>query len=97
MRPLDPRLLRYASATRGTLAAGAVLTALQTASIIAFAWLVTDVVVRAIAGETLGALSGTLVLLGAVVAERAALFWAIEAVASRGGARVVGQLRARLV
>ncbi|MGH1548866.1 hypothetical protein ACRAWB_06700 [Leifsonia poae] len=51
MRPLDPRLLRYASATRGTLAAGALLALLQTATVIAFAWLVTDVVVRAIAGS----------------------------------------------
>ncbi|MFP3513858.1 hypothetical protein SB775_30635, partial [Peribacillus sp. SIMBA_075] len=49
MRPLDPRLLRYASSTRGTLAAGGVLAVLQTLSIIAFAWLVTGLVVRAIA------------------------------------------------
>jgi len=97
MRPLDPRLLRYASATRGTLAAGALLSVLQTANVVAFAWLVTDVVVRAIAGEPVSALSGTLVLLGVVVAVRAVLFWAVEAVSSRGGARVVGQLRERLV
>ncbi|MDR6970443.1 thiol reductant ABC exporter subunit CydD [Leifsonia shinshuensis] len=97
MRPLDPRLLRYASATRGTLAAGAVLAALQTASIVAFAWLVTDVIVRAIAGERLPELSGTLVLLGVVIAVRAVLLWAVDAVASRGGARAVGQLRERLV
>ncbi|MEV8215519.1 thiol reductant ABC exporter subunit CydD [Leifsonia sp. NPDC077715] len=97
MRPLDPRLLRYASATRGTLVAGALLAVLQTATVVAFAWLVTDVVVRAIAGESVSALSGTLVLLGVVVAVRAVLFWAVEAVSSRGGARVVGQLRERLV
>ncbi len=97
MRPLDPRLLRYASATRGTLAAGGLLAVLQTASVVAFAWLVTDVVVRAIAGEPLSALSGSLVLLAVVVAVRAALFWASSAVSSRGGARVVGQLRERLV
>ncbi|MGN7798945.1 thiol reductant ABC exporter subunit CydD [Leifsonia sp. 22587] len=97
MRPLDPRLLRYASATRGTLAAGAALAALQTASIIAFAWLVTDVIVRAIAGERLPELSGTLVLLSVVIAARAVLLWAVDAVASRGGARAVGQLRERLV
>ena len=97
MRPLDPRLLRYASATRGTLAAGGVLAVLQTAAVVAFAWLVTDVVVRAIAGEPLSALSGVLALLGVVVALRAVLFWAVESVSSRGGARVVGQLRERLV
>ncbi|TDQ03702.1 MULTISPECIES: thiol reductant ABC exporter subunit CydD [unclassified Leifsonia] len=97
MRPLDPRLLRYASATRGTLAAGAGLAVLQTASIIAFAWLLTDVVVRAIAGEPLASLSPTIGLLGLVVVVRAGLLWAVESVSSRGGARVVGQLRERLV
>lgn len=97
MRPLDPRLLRYASATRGTLAAGAGLAALQTASIIAFAWLLTDVVVRAIAGEPLASLSPTIGLLALVVVVRAGLLWAVESVSSRGGARVVGQLRERLV
>ncbi|WP_431247411.1 thiol reductant ABC exporter subunit CydD [Leifsonia xyli] len=97
MRPLDPRLLRYASATRGTLAAGGVLAVLQTATVIAFAWLVTDVVVRAIAGEPVSSLAGTIGLLAVVVAVRAVLLWAVEAVASRGGARAVGQLRSRLV
>ncbi|WP_020074845.1 thiol reductant ABC exporter subunit CydD [Cryocola sp. 340MFSha3.1] len=97
MRPLDPRLLRYASATRGTLAAGAGLAMLQTASIIAFAWLLTDVVVRAIAGEPLASLSPTIGLLSLVVVVRAGLLWAVESVSSRGGARVVGQLRERLV
>ncbi|MGO4300096.1 thiol reductant ABC exporter subunit CydD [Leifsonia sp. RAF41] len=97
MRPLDPRLLRYAAATRGTLVAGAALALLQTASIVAFAWLVTDLIVRAIAGESLAALSGTLALLALVVVLRAVLMWAVEAVAARGGARVVGQLRERLV
>ncbi|SDH31440.1 ATP-binding cassette, subfamily C, CydD [Leifsonia sp. 98AMF] len=97
MRPLDPRLLRYASATRGTLAAGAGLAMLQTASIISFAWLLTDVVVRAIAGEPLASLSPTIGLLGLVVVVRAGLLWAVESVSSRGGARVVGQLREGLV
>ncbi|WP_374010651.1 thiol reductant ABC exporter subunit CydD [Leifsonia sp. LS-T14] len=97
MRPLDPRLLRYASATRGTLAAGGLLALLQTASIVAFAWLVTDVIVRAIAGEPLVTLSGTLAVLAVVVAVRAVLTWAVDAVAARGGARVVGQVRERVV
>lgn len=96
MRPLDPRLLKYASATRGTLAAGALLAVLRTACVIAFSWLVTDVIVRAIAGESLGSLGGTLLLLAGVVAVRGALLWATDAVAARGGARAVGQLRERL-
>lgn len=96
MRPLDPRLLRYASATRGTLAAGALLAVLRTACVIAFAWLVTDVIVRAIAGEGAGSLGGTLLLLAGVVVVRGAVLWATDAVAARGGARAVGQLRERL-
>lgn len=97
MRPLDPRLLKYAAATRATLGLGAVLAVLRTASVIAFAWLVSDVVVRAIAGEDLASLSGTLLLLAAVVGARGALLWATESVAARGGARAVGQLREKLV
>lgn len=97
MRPLDPRLLHYASATRGTLAAGGLLAVLQTASVVAFAWLVTDVIVRAIAGESLVSLAGTLGLLALVVALRAVLMWAVDAVAARGGARVVSQVRQRVV
>jgi ATP-binding cassette subfamily C protein CydD len=96
MRPLDPRLLTYASATRATLAAGAVLAVLRTACIVAFAWLVTEVIVGAMAGESLRSLASMLVLLAGVVAARGALLWATDAVASRGGARAVGQLRARL-
>ncbi|NUU05300.1 thiol reductant ABC exporter subunit CydD [Leifsonia sp. C5G2] len=96
MRPLDPRLLKYASATRGTLAAGALLAVLRTACVVAFSWLVTDVIVRAIAGEELGSLGGTLLLLAGVVAARGLLLWATDAVAARGGARAVGQLRERL-
>ncbi|MGO4593918.1 thiol reductant ABC exporter subunit CydD [Leifsonia sp. 2TAF2] len=97
MKPLDPRLLRYASSTRGTLAVGGMLAVLQTASIIAFAWLVTDLVVHAIAGESLTDLGRTLALLALVVLARAVLLWAVDAVAARGGARAVGQLRERLV
>src|SRR4051812_50085640 len=97
MKPLDPRLLRYASSTRGTLAVGGMLAVLQTASIVAFAWLVTDLVVRAIAGDSLTDLGGTLVLLAVVVLVRSVLLWAVDAVAARGGARAVGQLRERPV
>lgn len=97
MRPLDPRLLRYASATRGTLAVGAVLAVLQTVSAIAFAALVTELIVRAIGGAAVASLAGMFAQLGVVVVVRAALFWATDAVSARGGARAVGQLRQRLV
>lgn len=97
MRPLDPRLLRYASATRLTLAAGALVTLAQTAAVVAFAWLVTQLVVRAIAGASFAELSALFAGLVLVVIGRGALLWLAEAVSARGGATVVGQLRSQLV
>ncbi|MFF2051728.1 thiol reductant ABC exporter subunit CydD [Leifsonia sp. NPDC058194] len=97
MKPFDPRLLRYATATRGTLAAGGLLAIVQTAAGLAFAWLVTQLIVCAIAGESLAALSGLVAALVLVVMARGVVLWLVDAVAARGGARVVGQLRERLV
>ena len=97
MRPLDPRLLRYAGATRVTLATGALVTVLQTAAVVAFAWLVTRLVVRAIAGAPFAELSALLAGLVLVVIARAVLLWLAEAVSARGGATVVAQLREQLV
>lgn len=93
-RPVDPRLLRYAHASRGFFVAIAVIAAAQTVTIIAFAWLVTRAIVDAIAGAEL---SGTLLALAGVVAVRAALLWAREIVAARAAARVEAELRSRLV
>ncbi|MEN2737679.1 thiol reductant ABC exporter subunit CydD [Microbacterium sp. X-17] len=97
MRPLDPRLLRYAAATRVTLATGALVTVLQTAAVVAFAWLVTRLVVRAIAGAPFAELSALFAGLVLVVVVRGVLLWLAESVAARGGATVVGQLREQLV
>ena len=93
-RPVDPRLLRYASASRGYFAAAAVIGAAQTATIIAFAWLVTRAITDAVAGADL---TDTLVGLAVVVAVRALLVWARDAVSARAAARVQAQLRERLV
>lgn len=96
MRPLDPRLLRYASATRATLGAGGLLALLQTAATVAFAWLVTQLIVRGIDGAPLPELSAPLAGLVLVAIARGILLWLAEAVSARGGATVVGQLRHRL-
>ncbi|MFF1574533.1 thiol reductant ABC exporter subunit CydD [Leifsonia sp. NPDC058292] len=93
MRPLDPRLLRYASAARSTLAVGGVLAVLQTASVIAFSWSVTQLIVRALAGDGVAALSGPFATLVVVILVRGAVSWSSEANAARGGATVIGQLR----
>ncbi|MDJ1114836.1 thiol reductant ABC exporter subunit CydD [Microbacterium dauci] len=92
--PVDPRLLRYASASRGFFVAIALVGLGQTAAIIGFAALTTRAIVDAVAGAPL---TGTLVALAAVVVARALLTWARESVAARAGARVEAQLRHRLL
>ncbi|WP_426521113.1 thiol reductant ABC exporter subunit CydD [Diaminobutyricibacter sp. McL0618] len=97
MRPLDRRLLAYASAARATLALGAVIALAQTVCIVAFAWIVTQVIVRAIAGDGIRQLSGLLTALAIVIAVRGLLLWLADLTATRGGASSIGQLRAALL
>ena len=97
VRPLDRRLLAYASAARTTLALGAVLALAQTACIVAFAWIVTQLIVRAIAGDGITALRGLLIALAVVIVVRGVMLWLADLTATRGGARSIGQLRAALL
>ena len=97
MRPLDPRLLRYASAARRFLAVGALLGFAQTLVIIAFAWLLSRSISQAIEGRPLEQLSGTIGALAAVVVVRAGLVWLLEVAAMRGAAAVKSQLRAQVL
>ncbi|MFE7844083.1 thiol reductant ABC exporter subunit CydD [Microbacterium sp. NPDC057407] len=96
-KPVDPRLLTYARASRGFFVTIGVLAVAQTAVIVAFAWLLTKAVTDAIGGMPLAGLVPTLGALAAVVAARAVLLWGREAVASRAAARVQTQLRTSLV
>lgn len=96
-KPVDPRLLRYARASRGFFVAIGALALAQTVTIVAFAWLLTRAVTGAIDGMPLPDLSATLGALAAVVAVRALLLWARESVAARAAARVQTELRAALV
>jgi len=95
--PVDPRLLRYAQASRGFFIAIALIALAQTAVIVAFAWLLTRAITEAIDGMPLPELAPTLGGLAVVVAVRAVLMWAREAVATRAAARVQTQLRTALV
>ena len=97
VRPVDPRLLRYASASRGFFVAVGVIGFAQTLVVVAFAWLLTAAITGVIAGTPWSELTTTLSLLLAVVLARAALLWLREIVAARAAARVEAQLRARLV
>ncbi|MCT1396631.1 thiol reductant ABC exporter subunit CydD [Microbacterium sp. p3-SID338] len=94
MKPVDPRLLRYAAAARGFLLASAAIGVFQTAVTIAFAWLLTEAVVGAIAGRDV---TVTLVwLLGAALL-RGLLIAASDAAGTQAAARTGMQLRAALV
>ncbi|MFI8633745.1 thiol reductant ABC exporter subunit CydD [Microbacterium sp. NPDC077663] len=88
--PVDPRLWRYATASRSFFVVLAVLAVAQTATMIGFAFLTTRAIVDAIAGSDL---SGTLLALAAVVLLRSVTSFAREAVAARASARVESQLR----
>ncbi|WP_454141166.1 thiol reductant ABC exporter subunit CydD [Microbacterium lacticum] len=97
VRPVDPRLLRYASASRGFFVAIAAVGALQTVVIVAFAWLMTAVITGVIAGRPREEISGLLTALAAVVIVRGVLLWLREVICARAAARVEAQLRAQLL
>jgi ATP-binding cassette subfamily C protein CydD len=97
VRPLDPRLLRYASAARRFLVAGAAIGLAQTLVVVAFSWLLSRSIVLAIGGHPLPELAGTMGALAAVVVVRAVLAWLQELVAARGAAQVKSQLRSRVL
>lgn len=97
-RPLDPRLLRRATAAGRTLGLGALIALLQTLATIAFAGLLAWVLSEAIAGnaEAPGTQQALLWLL-VVVAVRGLLAWAADWTAIRGSALVKAQLRRQLL
>ncbi|WP_104132842.1 thiol reductant ABC exporter subunit CydD [Cryobacterium sp. M91] len=97
MRPLDPRLLRYASAARRFLLIGALLGFAQTLVVVAFAWFLTRAITLLVAGEPLTEIVPTLVALAAVIVLRSLLIWLLEVAANRGAAQVKSQLRAKVM
>ncbi len=98
MRVIDPRLLRYARATRIFLFASVALGALSGLLILARAWLLADVVASAfLGGKGVAQLQSPLVALLLVVVARAAVAWGAEVMASRSSARAKSQLRGALL
>lgn len=95
--PVDPRLLRYATSSRGFFVAIAAISVLQTLTTIAFAWYLTRAITGVIDGVPSSELTVTLGSLALVVAARAALLWLRELLAARGAARVEAQLRLTMV
>ncbi|WP_449409042.1 thiol reductant ABC exporter subunit CydD [Microbacterium maritypicum] len=94
MKPVDIRLIRYASAARGFLVLSGLIGVLQTAVVIAFAWMLTDAVTGALAGRDVTA---SLLWLLALAALRGGLIAASDAAGMRAAAKTGMQLRSALI
>ncbi|WP_031484745.1 thiol reductant ABC exporter subunit CydD [Streptomyces bicolor] len=98
VKPIDPRLLRYARATRLFLIAVVGLGAVGAGLVIAQAMLIAETVVGAFQhGMSAAELSTPLLLLAAVAVGRAIVAWLTELAAHRAGAAVKSELRGRLL
>ncbi|MGW8630237.1 thiol reductant ABC exporter subunit CydD [Streptomyces sp. NPDC055793] len=98
MKPIDPRLLRYARATRFFLTAVVVLGAVGAGLLVAQAMLIAEVVVGAFQHSmTAAELRTPLLLLVAVACGRALVGWLTELAAHRASAAVKSELRGRLL
>lgn len=96
MRPVDPRLVRYATAARGFLATTAAIVLAQTGVVVGVAWALTAALVGAIDGRPPAELGGYIGMAASLVLVRGLLIVASERVAARGAAAASLQLRARL-
>ncbi|MFJ8081577.1 thiol reductant ABC exporter subunit CydD [Streptomyces sp. NPDC096205] len=98
VKPIDPRLVRHARATRLFLAAVIALGAMGAGLVIAQAMLVAEVVVGAFQrGLAVGELRTPLLLLVAVAVGRSLVAWLTELAAHRASAAVKSELRGRLL
>lgn len=98
VKPIDPRLLRYARATRLFLAAVVTLGVVGAALVVAQAMLIAEVVVGGFEdGQTVTELRTPLILLAAVALGRGLVSWLTELAAYRAGAAVKSELRGRLL
>ncbi len=100
MKPLDPRLLAHAHATRGFLLASVVIGTVLAVLLVAQAFLIASAVTAAFQdGAGLGApeVRSALIALVAIAVARAGLAWASEAVGHRAAATATSQLRIQVV
>lgn len=98
VKPIDPRLLHYARATRLFLAAVVALGLVGALLVIAQAMLIAEIVVGGFEGGlTVSALRTPLLLLAAVALGRALVAWLTELAAHRASAAVKSELRGRLL
>ncbi|KQX09645.1 ABC transporter [Streptomyces sp. Root431] len=98
MKPIDPRLLRYARATRLFLTAVVVLGLAGAALVIAQAMFIAEIVVGAFQkGLAVSDLTTPLLLLAGVAVARGLVSWLTELAAHRASAAVKSELRGRLL
>ncbi|MCY0942666.1 thiol reductant ABC exporter subunit CydD [Streptomyces antarcticus] len=98
MKPIDPRLLRYARSTRLFLGAVVVLGLAGAGLVVGQAMLMAEIIVGAFEDGLDGAALRTpLMLLAAVALGRALVAWLTELAAHRAGAAVKSELRGRLL
>ncbi|MEU1708533.1 thiol reductant ABC exporter subunit CydD [Streptomyces sp. NPDC005706] len=98
MKPIDPRLLRYARATRPFLVAVVGLGAIGAGLVIAQAMLIAEVVTGAFQrGQAVDELRTPLLLLAAVAVGRSVVAWLTELAAHRASAAVKSELRERVL
>ncbi|WP_156156681.1 thiol reductant ABC exporter subunit CydD, partial [Microbacterium azadirachtae] len=94
MKPIDPRLLRWAPAARTYLAVSAGIALVQTAVVIAFAGLLATGITAVAEGRSP---AGALPWLALVVVVRAVLLWVSEAWGARAAAQTGRELRDALL
>ncbi|MFE0640493.1 thiol reductant ABC exporter subunit CydD [Streptomyces sp. NPDC058877] len=98
MKPIDPRLLRYARATRLFLIAVVVLGLVGAALVVAQAMLIAEIVVGAFQqGRSVSALTTPLLTLAGIAVARGLVSWSTELAAHRASAAVKSELRGRLL
>ncbi|MFF9069347.1 thiol reductant ABC exporter subunit CydD [Streptomyces sp. NPDC014891] len=98
MKPIDPRLLRYARATRLFLIAVVGLGLTGAALVVAQAMLIAEIVVGSFQkGQSVSALTTPLLLLVGIAAARGLVSWLTELAAHRASAAVKSELRGRLL
>jgi ATP-binding cassette subfamily C protein CydCD len=98
VKPLDPRLLRHARATRPFLVSAVLLGLVNVAAIMVVAGALAHAITAVFRqGAGIGDLSADLILLCGALAGRALVAWAQEVVAVRAAARAKSQLRMTLL
>lgn len=97
MRPVDPRLMRYAAAARGYVLCAAAVSIASSALLIVQSFAIADLLADALASHARSEVRGPLAALAAAVAGRAVLAWAMELAAHRASCAVKSQLRRKLL